>query len=114
MRLDPGLSVALIVLLVAFPLAAQTNQGQWSGTARPDSPACGADLALAAQMTGDVMRGQITFLPGAPMFDWSVTRDGSVFGGGMTGRINAGRLSGTWQRLEKGRMCLYRVEMLKR
>lgn len=114
MRVDRALIIASLAFVLPMTSAAQTIQGQWTGAARPDSPACGADLALTAQVRGEILRGQMPFLPGSPTFDWSVTRDGTVFGGGMNGRINADRLSGTWQRLEKGRMCLYRVEMSKR
>lgn len=111
--------LALVFIALAIDLApaytlAQVNQGRWSGTARVDSPGCGADVSLDGEIRGSQLRGHGQFPGGAPQFEWGVTGDGGVHGSGMQGRINGNRLSGTWQRLVGGRACSYRIEMIRR
>lgn len=109
------LPIAFIALAVDLAFAnAQVSQGRWSGTARIDSPGCGADVSLDGDIRGGQLRGQGQFPGGAPQFEWAITTDGGVHGGGMQGRISGNRLSGTWQRLVGGRVCLYRIEMIHR
>jgi hypothetical protein len=114
MRVLPLVIIALAIGLAPAIALAQMNQGKWSGTARVDSPGCGADVPLDGEIRGSQFRGQGPFPSGAPPFEWAVTGDGGVHGNGMQGRINGNRLSGTWQRLVSGRVCSYRVEMMRR
>jgi hypothetical protein len=110
-----GLATLLIGLLPVHALAQMSqSQGRWSGTARVDAPGCGADVSLDGEVRGSQLRGQGQFFGPASQFEWAITADGNVFGGGMQGRINGNRLVGTWQRLNGGRACSYRVEMIRR
>lgn len=109
MKGSTAIFLVLVIYLAPAGALAQMNQGRWSGTARVDSPGCGADIPLDGEIRGNQLRGQ-----GQLSFEWAVTADGGVHGNGMQGRISGNRLSGTWQRLVGGRACSYRVEMARR
>jgi hypothetical protein len=114
MRILISMFFALGVYLAPADTLAQVNQGRWTGTAHVNAPGCGADVALDGEIRGNQFRGQGHFPGAAPGFDWSVTGDGGVHGGGMQGRITGNRLSGSWQRQVSGRLCSYRIEMTRR